>query len=231
MANGAEHSAVRALSGRFSGHSRMIRLRSLIRRCNTRAPSSQRTHSRKAQVSGKTRPALISKPFPRRSRAGAASLIHPALQCALTLSQRTYAPQHSGRRKDPSGADKQAFSAAFASRRSFAHSSGIAMRAHTQPAHAPRRHSGRRRDLTGSNLWPVRSGCIVIISTCSIVQTRAAPKRRGVGLRARSGVEAAQPPGCVREAVWKRHSRRVACTKRCGCRTAARRGRSGRPGR
>ena len=34
-----------------------------------------------------------------------------------------------------------------------------------------------RRDLTGSNLWPVRSDCINIISTRTNVQTRSAPKR------------------------------------------------------
>ena len=34
-----------------------------------------------------------------------------------------------------------------------------------------------RKDLTGSNLWPVRSDCINIISTHTNVQTRSAPKR------------------------------------------------------
>ena len=53
-----------------------------------------------------------------------------------------------------------------------------------------RRYPGTRKDLTGSNLWPVRSCCIAMLSTRSNVQTRAAPKRRGVGLRARSGEEA-----------------------------------------
>ena len=72
-------------------------------------------------------------------------------------------------------------------------------------AYSPRRHPGTRKDLTGSNLWPVRSCCIEMIPARSIVQTRAAPKRRRVGLRARSGEEAAQRPppsgeesGCVR---------------------------------
>ena len=100
---------------------------------------------------------------------------------------------------------------------------------------SPRRRPGTIGDLTGSNLWPGRSGCIAMIlhaqssrlepppsgaesgcvrgaerkphsgwsgrsgciamiPTRSNVQTRAAPKRRGVGLRARSGVEAALPP-------------------------------------
>ena len=57
-------------------------------------------------------------------------------------------------------------------------------------AYSPRRHPGTRKDLTGSNLWPVRSGCIAMLSTRSNVQTRAALKRRRVGLRARSGEEA-----------------------------------------
>ena len=45
-------------------------------------------------------------------------------------------------------------------------------------------------DLTGSNLWPGRSCCIAMLPIRSNVQTRAAPKRRRVGLRARSGVAA-----------------------------------------
>ena len=53
-----------------------------------------------------------------------------------------------------------------------------------------RRHPGTRVDPTGSNLWPGGSCCIAMLSTRTNVQTRAAPKRRGVGLRARSGVEA-----------------------------------------
>ena len=58
-------------------------------------------------------------------------------------------------------------------------------------AHSRRRHPGTRKDPPGSNLWPGGSCCIAMLSTRTIVQTRAAPKRRGVGLRARSGVEAA----------------------------------------
>ena len=49
---------------------------------------------------------------------------------------------------------------------------------------------GTRKDLTGSDLWPVRSCCIEMLPTRTNVQTRAALKRRGVGLRARSGEEA-----------------------------------------
>ncbi len=45
-----------------------------------------------------------------------------------------------------------------------------------------RRHPGTRKDLPGSDLWPGRSGCIEMIPTRTIVQTRAAPKRRRVGL-------------------------------------------------
>ena len=56
----------------------------------------------------------------------------------------------------------------------------------------PRRHSGRRRDLTGSNLWPVKSGCTANLPTRTSIQTRAARRqRRGVGLHARSGLDAA----------------------------------------
>ena len=75
--------------------------------------------------------------------------------------------------------------------------------------HCGRRHPGRGRDPPGSDLWSGGSGCTIILPTPASVQTRAALKRRKVGLRARSGEEAAQPPGCVREAERKRHSRRV----------------------
>ena len=54
--------------------------------------------------------------------------------------------------------------------------------------HAPQ-HSGTRKDPAGSNLWPAGSGCISMLSIRTNVQTRAAPKRRGVGLHARSGEE------------------------------------------
>ena len=50
-------------------------------------------------------------------------------------------------------------------------------------APTPRRRPDTRRDLPGSNLWPGKSGCTTIISTRSNVQTRAAPKRRGVGFQ------------------------------------------------
>ena len=46
-----------------------------------------------------------------------------------------------------------------------------------------RRHPGTRKDPPGSDLWPGGSGCIEMIPTRSNVQTRAAPKRRGVGLQ------------------------------------------------
>ena len=57
-------------------------------------------------------------------------------------------------------------------------------------AGSPRRHPGTIGDLTGSNLWPGRSCGSTIAPTRSNVQTRSALKRRRVGLRARSGVEA-----------------------------------------
>ena len=70
-------------------------------------------------------------------------------------------------------------------------------------AYSPRRHPGTRKDPPESNLCSGGSGCISMLPIRSNVQTRAARRqRRGVGLRARSGVDAAQPPGCVREAVW-----------------------------
>ncbi len=50
-------------------------------------------------------------------------------------------------------------------------------------------HPGTRKDLPESNLCSGRSGCTAIISIRSNDQTRAALKRRGVGLHARSGVE------------------------------------------
>ena len=50
-------------------------------------------------------------------------------------------------------------------------------------ADSPRRRSGTRVDLTGSNLWPGRSCGRTIAPTRSNVQTRAAPKRRGVGFQ------------------------------------------------
>ena len=50
-------------------------------------------------------------------------------------------------------------------------------------ADSPRRHPGTIVDLTGSNLWPGRSCGRTIAPTRSNVQTRAAPKRRGVGFQ------------------------------------------------
>ena len=40
-----------------------------------------------------------------------------------------------------------------------------------------RRYPGTRKDLTGSNLWPVRSCCIAMLSVRTNVQTRSALKR------------------------------------------------------
>ena len=69
---------------------------------------------------------------------------------------------------------------------------------------APQR-SGTRKDPSGSNLWPDGSGCIKMFPIRTNDQTRAAPKRRGVGLHTRSGVSAGT-------------ARRVACAKRSGYR-------------
>ena len=68
---------------------------------------------------------------------------------------------------------------------------GVGLRARSgEEAGTAGRQPGTIGDLTGSNLWPGRSCCIAMLPIRSIVQTRAAPKRRRVGLRARSGVEA-----------------------------------------
>ena len=48
--------------------------------------------------------------------------------------------------------------------------------------HLRLQNPGTRKDLTGSDLWPVRSCCTAMLPMRSNVQTRAAPKRRGVGL-------------------------------------------------
>ena len=44
-------------------------------------------------------------------------------------------------------------------------------------ANSRRRRPGTRKDLTGSNLWPVRSCCIAMLSVRTNVQTRSALKR------------------------------------------------------
>ena len=54
--------------------------------------------------------------------------------------------------------------------------------------HCGRRHPGRGRDPPGSDLWSGGSCCTISPSAPASVQTRAAPKRRRVGLRARSGL-------------------------------------------
>ena len=100
-----------------------------------------------------------------------------------------------------------------------------------------RRHPGTRVDPTGSNLWPGGSCCTEMIPIRSIVQTRAAPKRRGVGLQRakRCGSRHCRPGGsCCTEMIPIRSiiqtraapqaaKSRVACAKRCG-------GRHCRPG-
>ena len=59
----------------------------------------------------------------------------------------------------------------------------LALRRGRVSAYTRRRHPGTRKDLTGSDLWPVRSCCISMLPIRANVQTRAAPKRRGVGLQ------------------------------------------------
>ena len=70
----------------------------------------------------------------------------------------------------------------------------LALRRGRVSAYTRRRHPGTRRDPPESNLCSGGSGCISMLPTRANVQTRAAPKRRGVGLRARSGVKAALRP-------------------------------------
>ena len=62
---------------------------------------------------------------------------------------------------------------------------------------------GIRKDLPDSDLWSGKSCCIAMISIHANVQTRAAPKRRGVGL------QRAERCGCG-------HCR--PCAERCGSR-------------
>ena len=52
-----------------------------------------------------------------------------------------------------------------------------------QTPRSKRRHPGTWKDPPGSNLWPGGSCRIEMLSVRSIVQTRAALKRRGVGLQ------------------------------------------------
>ena len=181
-----------------------------------------------------------------------ASLFHPTLQYAPPSNLRFRAPQHSGRRKDPSGADKQALSTAFASRRSLAHSSGVAMRAHTEPAHirpAVTRADGKTRPALISRHFPRRSraGAALLIHPalqCALIlsqRTYAPPSPRYTERPDRLQFMAGQvglysdhinlhyrPDSSRPQAARSR----VACAKRCGrghC--PLRRGRSGRPGR
>ena len=73
-----------------------------------------------------------------------------------------------------------------------------------QSAHPRAQNPGTWKDPSGSDLWPDGSGCILLTflalrgSKWNRHSRRAALKRRG-------NVEAALPPGCVREAVWKPH--------------------------
>ena len=145
-------------------------------------------------------------------------------------NRRPTAPQRPGTRKDPTGSDLWPDGACCTVMMAIRSSRGRAIPAfsrlpkkqrtpncHTDASQRP----GTRKDPPESNLCSGGSCCIAMLSNRDNVQTRAALKRRGVGLRARSGVEAAQRPGCVRGAVWRPHSGRVACAERSGSRTAA----------
>ena len=98
----------------------------------------------------------------------------------VTAQRNQYA--QSSRFEAPPSAEESGFSArsgvAAALRPGFSARSGV------EVGTADRR-PGIRKDLSDSNLWSGRSGCIAMISVHTNVQTRAAPKRRGVGLRAR----------------------------------------------
>ena len=92
----------------------------------------------------------------------------------------------------------------------------LALRRGRVSAYTRRRHPGTRKDLTGSDLWPVRSGCIAIISTRTIGDLPDSDLWSGRScITARQQVEAgtAGRPQAARS--------RVACAKRCGSRTAA----------
>ena len=87
----------------------------------------------------------------------------------------------------------------------------LALRRGRVSAYTRRRHPGTRKDLTGSDLWPVRSGCIAIISTRTIGDLPDSDLWSGRScITARQQVEAgtAGRPQAARS--------RVACAKRCG---------------
>ena len=81
-------------------------------------------------------------------------------------------------------------------------------------AYSQRRHPGTRVDPPGSDLWSGGSCCISMLSTRTIEDLPNSNlwfgKSCGI---ARQQVEAAPPPGCVREAEWKPHSGREAVWK------------------
>ena len=81
-------------------------------------------------------------------------------------------------------------------------------------AYSQRRHPGTRVDPPGSDLWSGGSCCISMLSTRTIEDLPNSKlwfgKSCGI---ARQQVEAAPPPGCVREAEWKPHSGREAVWK------------------
>ena len=86
-------------------------------------------------------------------------------------------------------------------------------------ADSPRSHPGTRKDPPGSNLWPGGSCDRTIAPTRTNIQTRAAPKRRGVGLKRaeRSGSRhCGRPKPAPKSRMWKRHCRLSGLSSRCG---------------
>ncbi len=95
-----------------------------------------------------------------------------------------------------------------------------------------RRHPGTTKTRPAPTMWLPHCGwsggscCIDTASTRSIVQTRAAHKRRGkCGTGTAGGLTRAERSGC-RHSLPTQHYRRPARLRQCGCRTAA--GRAGR---
>ena len=93
-----------------------------------------------------------------------------------------------------------------------------------QSAHPRAQNPGTRKDPSGSDLWPDGSGCIKMLPTRSSVQTRAAPKRRGVGLtraKRRGSRTAVSPRGPTASARPAFCGRGCAARSRC-CRSPRR---------
>ena len=84
-----------------------------------------------------------------------------------------------------------------------------------QSPHTRSQNPGTRKDPPGSDLWPGGSCCIEMIPTRSNVQTRAAPKRRGVGLTRAERSGSGTAAGLIRA---KRRGSHTVAAKRCGSR-------------